>query len=46
MVNFDNVTNENKTEHNLKLQYIPDHPSMLVKHIHMKKIHSKQNNNF
>ena len=26
MVNFDNYTNENKTEHNSKLPYIPDHP--------------------
>ena len=25
MVNFDNYTNENKTEHNLKWPYIPDH---------------------
>ena len=26
MINFDNYTNENKTEHNLKWPYIPDHP--------------------
>ena len=26
MINFDNYTNENKTEHNLKWLYIPDHP--------------------
>ena len=25
MVNLDNYTNENKTEHNLKWPYIPDH---------------------
>ena len=25
MVNFDNCTNENKTEHNLELPYTPDH---------------------
>ena len=25
MVNFDDITNENKTEHNLKWPYIPDH---------------------
>ena len=24
MINFDNYTNENKTEHNLKWPYIPD----------------------
>ena len=26
MIDFDNYTNENKTEHNLKWPYIPDHP--------------------
>ena len=26
MINFDNYTNENKTEHNLNWPYIPDHP--------------------
>ena len=26
MINFDNYTNENKTEHNLKWPYIPDNP--------------------
>ena len=26
MINFDDYTNENKTEHNLKWRYIPDHP--------------------
>ena len=25
MINFDDYTNENKSEHNLKLPYIPDH---------------------
>ena len=25
MINFDNDTNENKSEHNLKWSYIPDH---------------------
>ena len=25
MINFDDYTNENKTEHNLKWPYIPDH---------------------
>ena len=25
MINFDDYANENKTEHNLKWQYIPDH---------------------
>ena len=26
MINFDEYTNENKTEHNSKWPYIPDHP--------------------
>ena len=26
MINFDDYANENKTEHNLKWSYIPDHP--------------------
>ena len=26
MINFEDYTNENKTEHNLKWPYIPDHP--------------------
>ena len=26
MINFDDYTNENKTQHNLKCPYIPDHP--------------------
>ena len=26
MINFDDYTNENKTEHNLNWPYIPDHP--------------------
>ena len=26
MINFENYTNENKAEHNLKWPYIPDHP--------------------
>ena len=26
MINFDDYTNENKTEHNLKWRHIPDHP--------------------
>ena len=25
MINFDDYTNENKTKHNLKCPYIPDH---------------------
>ena len=25
MINFDDCANENKTEHNLKWPYIPDH---------------------
>ena len=30
MINFDNYTNENKTEHNSKLLYIPDHPYRIL----------------
>ena len=30
MINFDNYTNENKTEHNSKWPYIPDHPSRIL----------------
>ena len=30
MINFDDYTNENKTEHNLKWPYIPDHPYRIV----------------
>ena len=30
MINFDNYTNENKTEHNLKWSYIPDHPYRIL----------------
>ena len=30
MINFDDVTNENKTEHNLKWSYIPDHPYRIL----------------
>ena len=30
MINFDNYTNENKTEHNSKRPYIPDHPSRIL----------------
>ena len=30
MVNFDDYTNENKTEHNLKWPYIPDHPFRIL----------------
>ena len=30
MINFDDYANENKTEHNLKWQYIPDHPYRIV----------------
>ena len=26
MINLDDYANENKTEHNLKWPYIPDHP--------------------
>ena len=30
MINFDNYTNENKTEHNPKWPHIPDHPYRLL----------------
>ena len=30
MINFDIYTNENKTEHNLKWPYIPDHPYRII----------------
>ena len=30
MVNCDDYTNENKTEHNLKFSYIPDHPYRIL----------------
>ena len=30
MINFDDYTNENKTEHNTKWPYIPDHPYRIL----------------
>ena len=30
MINFDDYTNENKTEHNSKWPHIPDHPYSLL----------------
>ena len=30
MINFDDVTNENKIEHNSKWPYIPDHPYRIL----------------
>ena len=30
MINFDNYTNENKTEHNIRWPYIPDHPHRIL----------------
>ena len=30
MINFDDNANENKTEYNLKLPYIPDHPYRIL----------------
>ena len=30
MINFDEYVNENKTEHNGKLPYIPDHPYRIL----------------
>ena len=30
MINFDDYTDDNKTEHNLKWPYIPDHPYRIL----------------
>ena len=30
MINFDDYVNENKTEHNKKWPYIPDHPYRIL----------------
>ena len=30
MINFDEYTNDNKTEHNSKWPYIPDHPYIIL----------------
>ena len=30
MFNLDNITNENKEDHNKKLPYIPDHPCRML----------------
>ena len=30
MINFDNYTNENKPQHNLKLPYFPDRPYRIL----------------
>ena len=30
MINFDDYTNESKTEHNLEWPYIPDHPYSIL----------------
>ena len=30
MINFDNYINENKTEHNIRWPYIPDHPHRIL----------------
>ena len=30
MINFDDYSNENKTKHNLKRPYIPDHPCIIL----------------
>ena len=30
MINFDDYANENKTQHNLKWPYIPDHPCRIL----------------
>ena len=30
MINFNDYTNENKTKHNLKWPYIPDHPDRIL----------------
>ena len=58
MINFDDHLNENKTQHNSKWPYIPDHPyriliidssttnQILIKYICMLKIHIGLNINF
>ena len=30
MINFDDYANQNKTQHNLKWPYIPDHPCRIL----------------
>ena len=30
MINFNNYTNENKTEHDLNWPYVPDHPYRIL----------------
>ena len=30
MINFDDFTNENRTEHNKNWPYIPDHPNRIL----------------
>ena len=30
MINFDDYANENKTDHNIKWPYIPDHPYRIL----------------
>ena len=30
MINFDDYANENKTQHNAKWPYIPDHPNIIL----------------
>ena len=30
MINFNDITNENKTQHNSKWPYIPDHPYRIL----------------
>ena len=30
IINYDNYTNENKTEHNPKWSYVPDHPYRIL----------------
>ena len=50
MINLDDYTNENKTEHNSKWPHIPDHPyrlliinQILIEYICMQMIPMKQN---
>ena len=33
MIDFDDVSNKSKTEHNLKWPYIPDHPYRMLKEV-------------
>ena len=46
MINFDSYANENKTEHNLKWPYIPDHPYRIIIGVDEEKMVKSQPKNF